>query len=507
MNRTQIEFPEKHAALRDDVHMLGELVGEVLRDQGGEELFDLVERDRVLAIARRNGDAAAAASLEQRVRGRAPGVARDLERAFSSWFQAVNLAEQLHRVRRRRAYFLSDGGKPQPGGVEDAIAQLKADGVPFEVLREWIASLHIEPIFTAHPTESTRRTILRKQSRLAGLLFDRLDPTLSPGERRVLRERLRTELTTSWQTEDHPRERLTVADEREHALFYLVEVLYKIVPNFYEEIGEALVRHYGAAAESFELPTIIRFGSWVGGDMDGNPDVNAKTLRETLARQQQAIVNAYFNECQSLAQLLSQSASRVAVSVALQQRIDEYELLLPAVKASAPARHDRMPYRVFMGQVSERLRATYDLRPNGYENPGQFRRDIELVAESLRSNRGVHAGLHQVRRLLRRIETFGFHLATLDVRQHAQIHHAVIAQALDEPAWLALESDERHARLVSMLARDVGPRAELDAMGRRCIGVFDAMLQCRRRFGGEAIGSYIVNGVMGADDVLATLLL
>lgn len=507
MNRTQIEFPEKHAALRDDVHMLGELVGEVLRDQGGEELFDLVERDRVLAIARRNGDAAAAASLEQRVRGRAPGVARDLERAFSSWFQAVNLAEQLHRVRRRRAYFLSDGGKPQPGGVEDAIAQLKADGVPFEVLREWIASLHIEPIFTAHPTESTRRTILRKQSRLAGLLFDRLDPTLSPGERRVLRERLRTELTTSWQTEDHPRERLTVADEREHALFYLVEVLYKIVPNFYEEIGEALVRHYGAAAESFELPTIIRFGSWVGGDMDGNPDVNAKTLRETLARQQQAIVNAYFNECQSLAQLLSQSASRVAVSVALQQRIDEYELLLPAVKASAPARHDRMPYRVFMGQVSERLRATYDLRPNGYENPGLFRRDIELVAESLRSNRGVHAGLHQVRRLLRRIETFGFHLATLDVRQHAQIHHAVIAQALDEPAWLALESDERYARLVSMLARDVGPRAELDAMGRRCIGVFDAMLQCRRRFGGEAIGSYIVNGVMGADDVLATLLL
>jgi phosphoenolpyruvate carboxylase len=507
VKRTEIEFPEKHAALRDDVHMLGELVGEVLRDQGGEALFDLVERDRCLAIARRNGDADAAAALEVRTRDREPSVARDLERAFSSWFQAVNLAEQLHRVRRRRAYFLAEADKPQPGGIDEAVARIKAAGLPWSELRALIAGLHIEPVFIAHPIESTRRTILRKQLRLAGFLFDRLDPTLSPGERRVLRERIRTELTTSWQTEDHPRERLTVADEREHVLFYLVEVLYRIVPNFYEELSEAIGKHYGEAAARFEIPTMIRFGTWVGGDMDGSPDVNAKTLRGTLARQQQAIVNAYFGECQSLAQLLSQSGNRVGVSSALQQRIDEYELLTPAAKAGAPARHDRMPYRVFLGQVAERLRATYDLRPNGYETSLQFRRDIELVATSLEAHRGSHAGLHQVRRLLRRIDTFGFHLATLDVRQHTSIHHAVIARGLDDAEWSTLDSKTRHQRLVSMLQRDVGPRVEFDANGRRCIGVFDAMLQCRRRYGAAAVGSYVVNGVMGTDDVLAALLL
>ena len=161
MKRTEIEFPEKHAALRDDVHMLGELVGEVLRDQGGVALFDLVERDRCLAIARRNGDAEAAAALEARTRDREPSVARDLERAFSSWFQAVNLAEQLHRVRRRRAYFLAEADKPQPGGIDEAVARIKAAGLPWSELRALIAGLHVEPVFIAHPIESTRRTILQ----------------------------------------------------------------------------------------------------------------------------------------------------------------------------------------------------------------------------------------------------------------------------------------------------------------------------------------------------------
>ena len=241
MDRTDTDFPPKHAALRDDVHMLGALVGEMLREQGGEPLLEVVERDRTLAIARRRGDAAAGEELEARMRDRPPGVARDLERAFTAWFQAVNLAEQLHRVRRRRAYFLDDGGKPQPGGIADAIGRLKAEGCSLEDLQGLMGSLRIEPVFMAHPSESTRRTILRKQLRLADLLFDRLDPTLAPHEQRMLIDQIRIELTTSWQTEDHPRQRLTVADECEHVLFYLVEVLYHIVPAFHEEIGEALV--------------------------------------------------------------------------------------------------------------------------------------------------------------------------------------------------------------------------------------------------------------------------
>lgn len=507
MHRNAIQFPAKHAALRDDVHLLGELVGEILREQGGDTLFDLVEGDRTLAIRRRDQDAASASELELRVRGRAPSVARELERAFSMWFQGVNLAEKVHRIRRRRAYFASDTDKPQPGGVEDAIMRLRESGLELPELLALLGSLRIEPVFMAHPTESTRRTILRKQQRVASLLYDRLDPTLSPAELRSIRGRIRTELTTAWQTEDHPRERLTVADEREHVVFYLAEVLYRVVPAFYEEIGQALEKVYGVAAESVTLPTILRFGTWVGGDMDGSPDVHAKSIRETLARQQKVIVNAYFADCQSLAQLLSQSASRIGVSPALLKRIDEYQTLVPGAQAAAPARHDRMPYRVFLGQVAERLRATYDGRPNGYETPVQFRRDVELVADSLLSNRGRHAGLFHVQRLLRRISTFGFHLATLDVRQHASVHHAVIARGLDDADWLRRPVAERHAKLIDLISRDVGFRGDFDAEGRRTLAVFDALLQCRRRYGPDAVGLYVIGGATGADDVLAPLLL
>ncbi|NBX57985.1 MAG: phosphoenolpyruvate carboxylase, partial [Gammaproteobacteria bacterium] len=467
MSRPDIEFPPKHAALREDVHMLGALVGDVLRDQGGVELFETVERDRTLAIARRGGDAAADAELEARVAGREPALARDLERAFSSWFQAVNLAEQVHRIRRRRAYFQDDAERPQPGGVDDAIGRLKAQGLSLEALMQLLRSLHIMPVFMAHPTESTRRTILRKQLKLAELLYDRLNPTLAPSERRASAGQIRVELTTHWQTEDHPRQRLTVADEREHVLFFLAEVLYRIVPNFYEEIAEALGKHYGVDPQTVELPTILRFGSWVGGDMDGNPDVHAKSLRDTLARQQQTIVNAYFLEVQSLAQLLSQSASRVGVSAALQKRSDEYVTLLPGARSSSLTRHDRMPYRVFLLQVAERLRATYDGRPSGYEGPLQFQRDIDLVVDSLLAHRGQYAGLFAVRRLQRRIATFGFHLATLEVRQHSGIHHSVLARALDESGWGTLDRRARLTRLIDLIARDIGPRIELDAEGKR----------------------------------------
>jgi phosphoenolpyruvate carboxylase len=166
-----------------------------------------------------------------------------------------------------------------------------------------------------------------------------------------------------------------------------------------------------------------------------------------------------------------------------------------------------MPYRVFLTQVAERLRATYDGRPSGYEGPAQLQRDIDLVIDSLLAHRGQHAGLFAVRRLQRRIATFGFHLATLDVRQHSGVHHGVLARALDEPGWLALDRSQRQTRLVDLIARDIGPRVELDAEGKRALAVFEAMLQCRRRYGAEAIGSYIVNGAEGADDVLAAVLL
>ena len=507
MSRSDIHFPPKHEALRDDVHALGALVGEILAEQGGDSLFKLVELDRVASIGRREGDEMARRELAASVRDRPPGLARDLVRAFSTWFQVVNLAERVHRIRRRRDYFVKDSTRPQPGGVEDAIAALKSQGLSFKDVLELLGTLRIEPVFAAHSTESTRKTLLHKQQRIAQLMLDRLDPTLTPHETRTIWSSIRIELTAAWQTEEHPRERLTVADEREQVLFYLTEILYRVVPAFYEELAQALEKLYGVQADSIELPSILHFGSWVGGDMDGNPDVHAKTIRETMARQQHHIINKYYEECQVVAHRLSQSASRINITPELTKRIEQYMTLLPGARAITPARHDRMPYRVFLAQIGERLRCTYDGRANGYEKAHQFRDDIRLIAASLQANKGTNAGLYYVRRLLRRIDTFGFHLVTLDVRQHASILHQVIARGYDDPKWLERSSAERRELLADALEHDRGPTIELDALGKRNLAVFEAIAQGRHRYGPEAVGYFIVSGTKGADDILAALLL
>ncbi len=287
-----------------------------------------------------------------------------------------------------------------------------------------------------------------------------------------------------------------------------MEILYRVVPAFYEEISQALEKLYGTGAAALRVPAILHFGSWAGGDMDGNPDVHAKSIRETLARQQQVIINSYFGECQSIAQRLSQSASRVAAAPELGKRLEQYMRQLPGARVLTPARHDRMPYRVFLAQIGERLRGAYEGRARGYENARQFRDDVALIAASLKAHKGANAGLFHVERLLRRIDTFGFHLATLDVRQHASVLHQVVARGFDDhPGWLGRSPRERRDRLAEALEKDRGPLVELDALGRRNLAVFEAIMQGRHRYGPEAIGYFIVSGASGADDVLAALLL
>ena len=506
MYRQSIQFPVKDSALREDVHALGALIGEMLRDQGGEEFFTLVEGDRLAAISRREGHAAGAAELQARTIGRSPSAATDLTRAFSIWFQAVNTAEKAHRVRRRRQY-LNDSSTLQPGGIADCIARLRRDGVTLEQALELIGSMSIEPVFTGHPTESTRRTILRKQQHIAQDLLDRLNTASTSAELNTLWARVRLEVTSIWQTEEHPREGLTVVDEREHVLFYLIDILYRVVPLFYEEIEAALAKAFEVPVEQLDVPSILHFGSWVGGDMDGNPDVHGKTIRETLHRHRQVIVSTYFKECGQLAETLSQSASRVGVSGALAARIDSYSAILPGAQALAPARHDRMPYRMFFGQIGERLKSTYEGRPNAYQSPDELLADIALAADSLILNRGRHAGYFLVRRFMRRVRTFGFHLATLDVTQHAHMHDQVIAQGLGVPDWPMLAAEERLRQLRDLLARDQGPTSTFDAIGRRSLWVFEAIAQARHKFGVRAIGEYIVSGAQGPEDVLAVLLL
>jgi phosphoenolpyruvate carboxylase len=506
MGRQDIHFPLKDAALRDDVHMLGNLVGEVLREQGGDELFNTVEGDRQAALGRRAGDATAAAELAERTRNRESSQARDLVRAFSTWFQMVNMAEKVHRIRRRRQY-LNDTSTPQPGGIDEALQKLKAKGLQLDEIRKLLQSIWIEPVMTAHPTESKRRTILRKQQLVAELLLSRLDLPANSSAARINWERVRAEITTGWQTADNSREQLTVADEREHVLFFVVEVIYQIIPVFYEEIEAALERVYGAAARDIDVPEMLRFGSWVGGDMDRNPEVNAKSIRETIARHHQLIINSYFLECQQLSELLSQSASRVGISAELQARIDAYSVLMASSQTVTSARQDFMPYRVFLGQVAERLRASYESRQNHYETAAELLHDVNLIANSLKQHKGQHAGLFHVRRFMRRIRTFGFHLATLDLRQHADVHRAVIANGFGDASWHERPSAERIPRLCEAIAKDEGPVNTLDPTGKRSIWVFETIAHCRRRQGSDAIGPFVISCPQGADDLLSVLLL
>ena len=324
-----------------------------------------------MRLRRREGDPQGAADLEKRTEGRSPAAATELTRAFSIWFMAVNTAEKAHRVRRRREY-LGDSSTSQPGGIADCIGRLQRSGASLDAALELIGMMRIEPVFMAHPTESTRRTILRKQQHIAHDLLERTDPGSTRAELDMRWARVRLEITSIWQTEEHPREGLTVVDEREHVLFYLIDILYRVVPLFYEEIEAALAHAYGVPVETLDVPNILRFGSWVGGDMDGNADIHGKTIRETLQRHQQMIVSTYFAECGQLAESLSQSANRVAVSAQLAERIESYTAILPGAKALVPTRHDRMPYRVFFGQISERLQASYEGRPNAYQSPDEL---------------------------------------------------------------------------------------------------------------------------------------
>ena len=214
-------------------------------------------------------------------------------------------------------------------------------------------------------------------------------------------ERIRTEVSADWQTEEHPRERLTVADEREHAIFYLVEILYRIVPAFYQEIAAALGKLYGVSPETARAAgdrALRHLGRRRHGDL-------GRRARQEHPRHAGARAAGHHQQLlrrlpASWRRLLSQSASRVGVSTAVMRRIEEYRTLLPGAQAITPSRHDRMPYRVLLGQIAERLHVTYDGRSNGYQQPAQFRADIALIAQSLLANRGAHAGYFQVRRLL-----------------------------------------------------------------------------------------------------------
>jgi phosphoenolpyruvate carboxylase len=335
----EVDFPPKDEPLRRDVRQLGDLVGSVIREQGGDQLFGCVEGARHAAIGRREGRQDAALELERILGGLPTERAEEIVRAFSTYFQVVNLAERVHRIRRGRDHMRGDG-PPQEGSLEDTVRRLTDADVPRERILELFATSRVEPVFTAHPTESTRRVILDKQERIAKELIHRLDPTRTPHDERVSWAVIRENVTSAWQTDEHPSARPTVADEREHVLYYVSRVLYRVLPALHEQLDVAL-REAGVGFVH-DLPPLVRPGSWVGGDMDGNPNVDAGTLRATLRRHRVLALRAYAEEVATLGGHLTQSAGRVGWSDAVSERSAEYAGWFPEVRSGIPEPHPQM---------------------------------------------------------------------------------------------------------------------------------------------------------------------
>ena len=489
--------------MRDDVRTLGALVGDVLREQCGDAFFQLVERVRHAAIAGGGGGGGADDELHALLHALPPRDAETLVRAFATYFEVINLAERIHRIRRRRDY-LRSASDPQEGSLEATALRLAASGVTPPQVAALLQRLRVEPVFTAHPTEATRRTLLEKEQVIGRLLVERLDPSRTPDEERAALARIREEVTAAWQTDPHPSARPTVMDELENVVFYLTDVIYRIVPPFSEELEQAVRKAY-----SVEVPArpVLRFGSWVGGDMDGNPNVGAETLRSGLARQRELLLDRYRRESMELSRRLSQSGALTGVSDAVRERVACYSAQFPKTLATIPPRYHDMPYRVLFRLIAARLEATRRDTPDGYAGAHELERDLGMVIASLRAHRGEHAGLFGVQRLLRRVETFGFHLATIDVRQHAHVHRAVLSSLLRDPEWNARTAGDRLVRLRRVLEKGEEPAGSPDADASRTLEVFKAIADCRARFGPDAVGPYIISMTRGTDDVLAVLVL
>jgi phosphoenolpyruvate carboxylase len=499
----EVELPPTDQPLREDVKRLGALVGEVIADQEGDVFFERVEALRRVSIQRReqNGDLA---ELAAAVDGLPLDLAEGLVRSFATYFGVVNLAERIHRIRRRRDYQKREAA-PQPGGLLAVMSELKQAGVGFEELQSLLRRLQIEPVFTAHPTEAVRRALLEKEAEIVRCLIDDLDRSRTPGERRVDLARIRMALTSGWQTAENAIEKPTVADELEHVSYYLGHVLYLILPVFHELLADAVETVYGQPLPA--QPPLLRFGSWVGGDMDGNPFVGADTIAASLAAQRAQIIGNYCSDLAHLASLLTQSIGRVSVDPRLLTRIDDYRGRLGDAAQRLRSRHDDMPYRQMLNLMILRLEATEAESSEAYRSPRELLDDLNLIGQSLLNQRGEHAGYFALRRLLRRVEAFGFHLATLDQRQDSRVHDEALSVLLDDPKWPQHPAAARAERLAKLLAEPLPVRSTDETAAQRVLDVFGMLASLRPRYGADAFGPYIVSMSRSAADALAVLVL
>ncbi|MDQ2799012.1 MAG: phosphoenolpyruvate carboxylase, partial [Armatimonadota bacterium] len=498
--------------LARDVRMLGNALGEVLREQGGESLLAMVERIRALTKEARSesGQDAAEAELNQLFGAMNFWEALPVLKAFTTYFQLVNLAEQkeIVRVNRRRAY--DAGDQPRPESVRDAVRELREAGTTADEMRTLVGSLSIQLVFTAHPTEAKRRSIQEKLHRLSDYLSDLEQPLLSQSEQARLEADITAATEILWQTDEVRQRRLSVLDEARNILFYFGETLFQVTPRLYADLGKALAQYY--PGEVFDIPIFLEYGSWVGGDRDGNPTITLAHTAEVLRLHRDLILSQYIPAVRKLSDRLSQSRHYVSVSPDLERSLAADAERLPQVASEAAGRSPTEPYRRKCEFIWERLRRTQSGGEGGYALASEFIADLETIRQSLEQNKGHFAARRVLAPLLFQARLFGFHLARLDIREHKDKYVGALAAVLREQGidWLALSETEK----IALLEREIGGRRPLipkrldfDDETNTTLGLFRLVSDKMQTLGRDAFGSFILSMASDVSDVLAVLLL
>ncbi|MDR5833179.1 phosphoenolpyruvate carboxylase [Caballeronia sp. LZ034LL] len=514
---------DKDRPLFEDIRFLGRLLGEVLREQEGDAVFDVVEAIRQTAVKfRREDDVEASQTLEKKLRALSPEQTVSVVRAFSYFSHLANIAEDRHHNRRRRIHALAGSGS-QPGTIAYAIERMREQqtvSATRKQLDKFFGDALIVPVLTAHPTEVSRKSILDAQHDIARLLAER-DQELTARERARNEAVLRARVTSLWQTRMLRDARLTVADEIDNALSYYRATFLAEIPALYADIETALGEH----GLPVRLPAFFQMGSWIGGDRDGNPFVTGETLDTAITRQATVIFEHYLEQVHLLGAELSVSNLLAGSSEALQaladaspdqsvHRTDEpYRRALIGMYTRLAA-----SARVRLGEGVVALRSAGpgapQIRATPYADASEFTRDLHVLVDSLAEHHGASMSILRLSPLVRASEVFGFHLASIDLRQSSDIHEAVIAELLARAGvnadYAALSEEEKRAVLLKELAQPRPlrlPYADYSDLAKSELGVLEAARETRRKFGARAVRNYIISHTETVSDLLEVMLL
>ncbi len=485
---------DPHKPLRDDVRLLGELLGETLREQEGPALFDTVERVRALSKDARQGDASAFDRLAGELRAMPTDAALPVARAFTHFLNLANIAEQHHRIRRRRAY-QREGAPPQRGSADEAFARLLAQGVSPDALHDAVSRLAIELVFTAHPTEIARRTIVQKHNRIARALADNDRADLTLPERDAVLARLRREIASAWGTDEVREERPSPLDEVRRGLVVFEQSLWTAWPAYARAVDAALRKHTGRGLPLHVVP--LRYGSWIGGDRDGNPNVTPDVTRKACLFSRWVAVHLYLEEVDALRDELSLAHAGDDLTQRVHGAAEPYRAWLRIVRQRLAAT---------LAWIDASIASTADLTPpaEAYVEAAAFEDAILVCHRSLlQTNQHVIAA-GRIEDLLRRIAAFGMTLAPLDIRQESA-RHAEALSALTHARGLGLfsewEEEDRVRFLVEALAGEVASLPDT-ADSAEVRDVFDTMRMIARVPPGS-LGAYVITMTSRASDVLA----